>query len=144
MKTETEFRGSSGYGILSFVLIALVLCVVGIVLFQAFWTVGFLMVLIIMLPGFYTVQPNESSVMTLFGEYKGTAKDNGFFWANPFFTKARVSLRARNLESQPLKVNDKLGNPIMIGIILVWRVADTFRAAFEVDDYENFVKKQAE
>jgi len=83
-------------------------------------------------------------VLTLFGKYVGTAKDNGFYWANPFLLKRKISLRARNLDSQPIKVNDKLGNPIMIGIVLVWRVADTFKAAFEINDYESFVKIQSE
>ena len=82
--------------------------------------------------------------MVLFGEYKGTAKENGFFWVNPFYTKRKISLRARNLDSHPIKVNDKLGNPIMIGIVLVWRVSETFKAAFEVNDFESFVKIQSE
>jgi regulator of protease activity HflC (stomatin/prohibitin superfamily) len=96
------------------------------------------------LPGFTIVNPNESVVAVLFGSYKGTLKENGFFWLNPFFSKRKISLRARNNESQPIKVNDKLGNPIMIGIVLVWRVEDTFKAAFEVDNYELFVRIQSE
>ncbi|MCU0422658.1 MAG: SPFH domain-containing protein [Bacteroidia bacterium] len=94
--------------------------------------------------GFFIVNPNESVVLILFGEYKGTVRTNGFFWMNPFFVKKKISLRARNNDSQPIKVNDKLGNPIMIGIVLVWRVADTFKAAFEVNEYESFVKIQSE
>jgi regulator of protease activity HflC (stomatin/prohibitin superfamily) len=94
--------------------------------------------------GLTVVNPNESVVAVLFGSYKGTVKDNGFFWMNPFYVKRKISLRARNNESQPIKVNDKLGNPIMIGIVLVWRVEDTFKAAFEVDNYELFVKIQSE
>ena len=96
------------------------------------------------LPGFTIVNPNESVVAVLFGSYKGTLKENGFFWLNPFFSKRKISLRARNNETQPIKVNDKLGNPIMIGIVLVWRVEDTFKAAFEVDNYELFVRIQSE
>jgi regulator of protease activity HflC (stomatin/prohibitin superfamily) len=80
----------------------------------------------------------------LFGAYKGTVKENGFWWVNPFFVKKNLSLRARNLDSEPIKVNDKLGNPIMIGVVLVWRVKDTFKAAFEVDDYSHFVEIQSE
>lgn len=94
--------------------------------------------------GFFIVQPNNSKVITLFGEYKGTVKKNGLFWANPFFSKQNISLRARNFDSERVKVNDKLGNPILISVILVWRVEDTYKAAFEVDYYENFVKVQTD
>ncbi|MEI7664116.1 MAG: SPFH domain-containing protein [Bacteroidota bacterium] len=94
--------------------------------------------------GLMVVNPNESSVLVLFGEYKGTIKSNGFFWVNPLYVKKKISLRARNLNREPIKVNDKLGNPIMIGCVLVWRVRDTFKAAFEVDDYAHFVDIQSE
>jgi regulator of protease activity HflC (stomatin/prohibitin superfamily) len=80
----------------------------------------------------------------LFGSYKGTIKQNGFFWANPFFSKQPISLRARNFDSERVKVNDKVGNPILINVILVWRVKDTFKAAFEVDKYEEFVRVQTD
>ena len=99
---------------------------------------------VFLLTGLTVINPNESSVVTLFGSYKGTVKENGFFWMNPFYVKKKISLRARNLETQPIKVNDKLGNPILIGIVLVWRVSDTFKAAFEVDNYEQFVRIQSE
>ena len=94
--------------------------------------------------GFLVINPNESSVLTLFGEYKGTLKRNGFYWINPFYIKRKISLRARNFNSELLKVNDKLGNPIMIGIVLVWKVEETFKAAFQVDDYLRFVEIQSE
>jgi len=94
--------------------------------------------------GFYFIYPNESVVMTLFGKYKGTVKHNGFFWTNPFYVRRKISLRARNFETERVKVNDKMGNPILISSILVWRVKDTFQAAFEVDDYEQFVKIQSD
>ena len=94
--------------------------------------------------GFQIVNPNESAVLVLFGAYKGSIKENGFYWVNPFLTRRKISLRARNLVSEPLKVNDKIGNPIMIGIVLVWKVEDTFKAAFEVDDYVHFVEIQSE
>lgn len=97
-----------------------------------------------MMAGFLVINPNESTVLILFGAYKGTIKQNGFYWLNPFLVKKKVSLRARNLNSDPLKVNDKLGNPIMIGIVLVWKVEDTFKAAFAVDDYAHFVQIQSE
>lgn len=94
--------------------------------------------------GLVIVNPNESVVLVLFGKYTGTLKRNGFYWINPFYVRKRISLRARNLNSEPIKVNDKLGNPIMIGIVLVWKVENTFRAAFEVDDYIRFVDIQSE
>jgi len=94
--------------------------------------------------GFFFVNPNDSVVLVLFGEYKGTVKVNGFYWVNPFYSKKRISLRARNFDSEKIKVNDKVGNPIQIGVILVWQVRDTFKAAFEVDNYENFVRIQSD
>lgn len=94
--------------------------------------------------GFFLVNPNESRVLVLFGDYIGTVKTNGFHWANPFYLKHNISLRARNFDSEKVKVNDKLGNPIMISIILVWQVEDTFKSAFEVDNFENFVRIQSD
>ncbi|MEM7106400.1 MAG: SPFH domain-containing protein [Bacteroidota bacterium] len=94
--------------------------------------------------GMFFINPNGSRVLTLFGEYKGTVKKNGFFWTNPFYSRKTISLRARNFDSERVKVNDKLGNPIMISVILVWRVKETFKAAFEVDDYESFVRIQSD
>jgi regulator of protease activity HflC (stomatin/prohibitin superfamily) len=100
--------------------------------------------LILIIPGFFIVEPNKSMVLLLFGEYKGTVKANGFFWVNPFMTKKKISLRVRNFENKPLKVNDKIGNPVMVGTIVVWQVEDTFKATFEVEDYENFVHLQSD
>lgn len=94
--------------------------------------------------GFIMVQPNNSRVLLLFGKYVGSVKQNGFYWVNPFYTKKKISLRASNFDSERLKVNDKLGNPIMISTILVWRVYDTYKAAFDVDNYENFVRVQTD
>ncbi|MPM10243.1 hypothetical protein SDC9_56571 [bioreactor metagenome] len=94
--------------------------------------------------GLFVVNPNESMVLILFGKYMGTARENGFFWVNPFYSKKKISLRARNLESESLKVNDKMGNPIIISVVMVWRIRDTYKAAFEVDNYEVFVKTQTE
>lgn len=94
--------------------------------------------------GLLVVNPNESAVLVLFGNYAGTVKRNGFYWINPFFIRQKISLRARNLNSEPIKVNDKLGNPVMIGIVLVWKVENTFKAAFEVDDFIRFVDIQSE
>lgn len=100
--------------------------------------------LFLILPGFFIINPNESKVLTLFGEYKGTVKQNGFFWTNPFYTKKNVSLRARNLNGQTLKVNDKIGNPIEIAAVIVWQVQDTCKAIFEVNDFEAYIKIQSE
>ncbi len=94
--------------------------------------------------GFILVNPNTSKVVLLFGKYVGTIKQNGLYWANPLFRKKAISLRASNFDSERLKVNDKLGNPVMISTILVWRVTNTYKAAFDVDNYENFVRVQTD
>ncbi|MFN0034297.1 MAG: SPFH domain-containing protein [Saprospiraceae bacterium] len=95
-------------------------------------------------PGFLAIEPNSSRVLTLFGTYVGSIKESGFFFANPFFTKKRVSLRAVTLDVPTIKVNDRQGNPIMIGGVVTYRVQDTFKAAFAVEDYPDFVKIQSE
>lgn len=100
--------------------------------------------LFFIISGFFFINPNESRVLTLFGKYVGSVRDNGFYWANPFYSKKKISLRARNFESERVKVNDKRGNPILISVITVWRVKETFKAAFEVDNYEAFVKLQSD
>lgn len=105
--------------------------------------IGFLLTVFIG-SGLFIVPPNGSKVVTLFGKYVGSVKKNGLFWLIPFYTKKSISLRARNFDSERLKVNDKQGNPIMISVILVWRVNDTYKAAFEVDNYEYFVKVQTD
>jgi regulator of protease activity HflC (stomatin/prohibitin superfamily) len=94
--------------------------------------------------GFFIVNPNDSRVLVLFGTYKGTVKKNGFYWANPFLSKHKVTLRARNLNGEKLKVNDKAGNPIEIAAVVVWQVRDTAKASFDVDDYEHYVIVQSE
>jgi len=94
--------------------------------------------------GLFVVNPNDSRVLVLFGTYKGTVKENGFCWANPFYVKRRITLRARNLNGEKIKVNDKAGNPIEIAAVVVWQVEDTFRAAFDVDHYEAYVVVQSE
>jgi regulator of protease activity HflC (stomatin/prohibitin superfamily) len=96
------------------------------------------------LGGFFVVNPNEGRVLLLFGDYRGTVRDAGWRWANPFLTKRRISLRVRNFESGRLKVNDHDGNPIEIAAVVVWRVVDTAEAVFEVDDYQDYVKIQSE
>jgi regulator of protease activity HflC (stomatin/prohibitin superfamily) len=103
-----------------------------------------LVVCTFLLLGVFVVNPNEGRVLQLFGDYVGTASTAGLRWANPFYTKKRISLRVRNFESTKLKVNDLEGNPIEIAAVVVWRVVDTAEAVFEVDDYQNFVKVQSE
>ena len=99
---------------------------------------------VFLLSGLFTVSPNQGRVMQLFGAYRGTAREPGLRWANPFFTKRAISLRVRNFETAKLKVNDKRGNPIEIAAVVVWRVVDTAEAAFQVDNYENYVHVQSE
>jgi len=94
--------------------------------------------------GFFTLQPNEAAVLILFGAYKGTVRDSGFFWTNPFKKRVKISLRARNFNGDKLKVNDKRGNPIEIAAVVVWRVQDTAQASFDVDNYEHYVAVQSE
>lgn len=144
MSKEKFIKPPSGFLGLFLILILISL---GIFLFAAVETPGGIIPILLALlciPGFFLVYPNTSKVITLFGSYKGTAKQNGFYWANPFYIKKSISLRARNFDSERVKVNDKLGNPIMISVILVWRVENTYKAAFEVDDYINFVRVQTD
>ncbi|MEM6522959.1 MAG: SPFH domain-containing protein [Bacteroidota bacterium] len=144
MNTEKENNPISGYVMLIIVTLLLGASIFGMVAFRnPFPGVGLLFAFLLM-PGFFYVNPNGSRVLVLFGDYKGTVKRNGFFWVNPFYVKKNISLRARNFDSERIKVNDKVGNPILIGVILVWKVENTYKAAFEVDDYENFVRIQSD
>ena len=97
-----------------------------------------------LMKGLIIIQPNHSRVLNLFGKYAGTVKDNGWFFINPFYTTENISLRSQNLESARLKVNDKMGNPIEIAAVIVWQVSDTYKAAFEVDDYQPYVGIKSE
>jgi hypothetical protein len=99
---------------------------------------------IFILVGCFVVNPNEAKVLVLFGKYAGSVRQSGFFWWNPFMVRRKISLRARNLSGQKLKVNDKLGNPIEIAAVVVWQVDETFKAAFDVDNYEQYVVVQSE
>jgi regulator of protease activity HflC (stomatin/prohibitin superfamily) len=103
-----------------------------------------LIVAVLTLAGLYTLQPNEAAIIQLFGAYRGTSRVPGLRATNPFYSRKKISLRARNLNGERLKVNDKRGNPIEIAAVVVWHVDDTAKAAFDVDDYENFVKVQSE
>lgn len=144
MFNEKIIKPSSGFFMFAVVLLLLILGIffitqkmilLGVLSIFAF---GFLSA------GFFIINPNEAEVLTFFGKYEGTAKDNGFFWVNPLFGKKKISLRARNLNGQRLKVNDKVGNPIEIATVVVWQVEDTARALFNVDDYHKFVDIQSE
>jgi regulator of protease activity HflC (stomatin/prohibitin superfamily) len=141
---EKPVKPGSGYLMLLVLLVLIGGLITAIVMTEnPLYVIGFILAIFIM-PGFIIVNPNESSVLVLFGRYRGTVKDNGFFWVNPFNTKKKISLRARNFDSQPIKVNDKVGNPIMIGLVLVWKVEDTFKASFDVDHYDHFVVVQSD
>jgi regulator of protease activity HflC (stomatin/prohibitin superfamily) len=149
MEKEKLTSTSSGYSALLAILVLIGLGICGLVFLNQsvaaiVISVACFIVAVLMLPGLMVLNPNESYVLILFGDYRGTLKRNGFFWVNPFYVRKKISLRARNLNMDPIKVNDKLGNPIMIGIVLVWKVENTFKAAFEVDDYAHFVDIQSE
>lgn len=144
MKQEFSVKPISGYLALLMAILFIGGAIAGFA-FQIIWLGTLLTLLFIFtIMGFKVVNPNGSCVMVLFGAYKGTIKDNGFFWVNPFYITRRVSLRARNFNSEPIKVNDKIGNPIKIGLVLVWKVADTFKSVFEVDDFQHFVLVQSD
>ena len=137
---ELKYKASSKSGFLH-ALINIVIAALAVTLLVNHNLFGliFIPVWLVHLIGFFVLQPNKSAVLILFGSYKGTVKDNGFYWVNPLMVKKKISLRAANLDSKPIKVNDKLGNPIIIGAILVWKVKDTYKAAFDVNDFNEFV-----
>ncbi len=145
MQTEKIITPPSGYLTL---VISLLMLIGGIYLFtirEFLWGSIVLSIdLILVLPGLIIVNPNESKVLILFGKYVGTVKSDGFFWVNPLTTKRKLSLRARNLNGQQLKVNDKMGNPIEIGAVVVWQVKETAKASFSVEDYIQYVSVQSE
>lgn len=144
MKAEKIIKPANGYLLF---LIAIILFTAGIFMtIKAGKPVYLLATIIgfILFFGFILVNPNSSKVILFFGKYVGTIKQNGLFWANPLYRKKTISLRASNFDSERLKVNDKLGNPVMISTILVWKVTETYKAAFDVDNYENFVRVQTD
>ncbi|NVK09371.1 MAG: SPFH domain-containing protein [Tenacibaculum sp.] len=144
MKAEKIIKPANGY-VMFF--IVLILFIGGIALAVKSENPIFILMSVlafILALGFILVNPNSSKVLLFFGKYVGTVKQNGLYWANPLYKKKTVSLRASNFDSERLKVNDKLGNPVMISTILVWRVTETYKAAFDVDNYENFVRVQTD
>lgn len=181
MKTqEAKFEGLKFRGIPMLIFNSLLL-IAAVILFvwtvdngnisSTFMTISVILSIVVFLwcifamAGFMQIEPNEARVMLFFGKYEGTVKENGFFWVNPFYSKKKLTLRARNLDAEPIKVNDKSGNPILIGMVVVWKVVDTYKASFDVDNasmasgvpgtnsdnvnvkmkaYENFVQIQSE
>ena len=181
MKTqEAKFEGLKFRGIPMLIFNSLLL-IAAVILFvwnvdngnisSTFMTINVILSIVVFLwcifamAGFMQIEPNEARVMLFFGKYEGTVKENGFFWVNPFYSKKKLTLRARNLDAEPIKVNDKSGNPILIGMVVVWKVVDTYKASFDVDNasmasgvpgtnsdnvnvkmkaYENFVQIQSE
>lgn len=151
MNTEKKIEVRSGIPMLLVLAVVLVLDILLLVYAGENQIVGLVVLGVLLLPvwvilmiGFFKVNPNESKVLQLFGRYIGTVDDPGLRWANPFYGKTAVSLRVRNFESGQLKVNDSAGNPIEIATVVVWKVVDTAEAIFEVDDYESFVHIQTE
>ncbi|QXP79687.1 MULTISPECIES: SPFH domain-containing protein [Winogradskyella] len=144
MKEEKIIVPANGYLMLFLFVILFFGSIAIMIITKTGWATFGVIIALILACGFLMVQPNGSRVLLLFGKYVGTVKKNGFYWANPFYTKKKISLRASNFDSERLKVNDKLGNPIMISTILVWRVKNTYKAAFDVDNYENFVRVQTD
>ena len=141
---EIQFQSSSGYVQLFFAFIALLMIPGGLLIRLPVLSVLGLLLFLFLVKGVYMLQPNQSALMMLFGEYRGTDYSTGLRWANPFMNKTKVSLRLRNFNSEKLKVNDKRGNPIEIAAAVVWKVDDTARAVLDIDNYEHYVPIQAE
>lgn len=146
VSSEKIRQPRSGYFML-FIIFLLVACAVIILSGDkeyAGWAAAILVLTLFLLKGLLVINPNTSKILLLFGAYRGSIKKSGLFWVNPFYSRVSLSLRARNFESEQTKVNDKMGNPVMINVILVWKVKDTFKAIFDVDKYENFIKIQTD
>lgn len=151
MSNEQSRTPKSGYPMLflGFLLVAgAVACLaMGIRTENPWWILGIAVgavLAVLTFVGLFIVNPNDARVLVLFGVYKGSVRENGFFWANPFYVKKKITLRARNLNGDKIKVNDKAGNPIEIAAVVVWQVEDTFKAFFDVDDYQHYVVVQSE
>ena len=147
MIEEKQAATANGYVAIVVLFLLEALCIFGIVILPVFLKIFLVLVGIIVFIcwfGFFMVAPNQGRVMQLFGKYVGSERQTGLRWANPLYTKLKVSLRVRNFESGTLKVNDSNGNPIDIAAVVVWKVVDTAEALFEVDDYENYVTIQSE
>jgi regulator of protease activity HflC (stomatin/prohibitin superfamily) len=148
--TERPLQSLNGYAMAALG-IALVLTIVALAATRSLPFVGGIVAVVLLLVGaalsfvgLYMLQPNEAAILTLFGAYRGTDRSAGLRWVNPFYSRRKISLRARNQNSPTLKVNDKRGNPVEIGAAVVWRVRDTAKAVFEVEDFETYVAVQSE
>ena len=146
---EFEFQGMKLNGIMMiFVLLVMFVCMVGVIVYGAIIdealvcvpAIAMLILTLIGLGGFVQLEPNEMSALLFFGKYRGSLTKNGLYWVNPFLTSKKMTLRARNLDGKPIKVNDKDGNPILIGLVVVWRLKDAYKALFEVDLQEKETK----
>ena len=144
MKTEKIIKPVSGYIVLPLLCIILISALYFFLNEKEEVGASLIVLFSFLSIGLTIVSPNNAKILLLFGEYKGSINQNGLYWVNPFFKKTTISLRAKNFESEKIKVNDKLGNPILISVILVWRVKDTFKSSFEVDSYEDFIKVQTD
>lgn len=147
MLKEKMINSKSGFGMIPVLLLLQLAAVAGVIVLPPLLKVAALLLAITVLVcwfGFYMVHPNQSAVLQLFGRYVGTDIQNGLRWANPLYSKQKVSLRVRNFESSKMKVNDNAGNPVEIAAVVVWKVVDSAEAVFEVDNYENFVSIQSE
>jgi regulator of protease activity HflC (stomatin/prohibitin superfamily) len=141
---EVQFKSSSGYAALLFMFLSLLAIPGGFFMRLPLLSIVAIIAFFFLAKGMYMLQPNQSALLMLFGDYRGTDYSTGLRWANPFFNKTKVSLRLRNFNSEKLKVNDKRGNPIEIAAAVVWRVSDTARAVLDIDHYEQYVPIQAE
>ena len=144
MIKEIEKQTMSGYGALVVLLLALIGTILFLIFARAPLVLVFLPPIVILLFGLFLVNPNEARVLQLFGKYVGTVKRPGLRYANPFYSKQKISVRVRNFETGKLKVNDKIGTPVEIAAVVVWRVIDTAEALFEVDSFEEYVHVQSE
>jgi regulator of protease activity HflC (stomatin/prohibitin superfamily) len=138
---EFSFKGFKANGFLMlFANFMLILACVALLVFFSQLSVWIIVIAVLGLiksffiwAGFFELEPNEARLMVFFGKYKGTFRETGFYWVNPFITKKKLSMRSRNLDVKPIKVNDKAGNPIMIGLVLIWKLSDTYKAMFDID-----------
>jgi len=144
MIKESSLKPISGFSILAITLSLIALSSYLFVINWQFLPITLILVSLFIIKGFVIINPNEAIVLVLFGNYSGTIKDSGFHWINPFYLRTLISLKARNLNGQSLKVNDKIGNPVEIAAVIVWQVEDTAKAIFEVDDYNKYVNIQSE
>ncbi|HTI09848.1 MAG TPA: SPFH domain-containing protein [Puia sp.] len=146
MQTEKIVKAQSGY---PFVAIIITLAITFLIMVSnskesAGWGIPLFLILGFLGRGLLVISPNSAKILLLFGAYEGSIKKSGLFWINPFYQRTTISLRARNFQSEKEKVNDKMGNPIMISVILVWKVSDTYKSSFEVDNYKNFIEIQTD